>query len=581
MRARASLRARALLVTAGLSFAALFAAGGASADDFAVVLPGDSLGRLARRHLGDAARRAEIARLNDMAETAVLRAGARLRIAEGGARARLVLDPLNDAAGWTSQGENDATVRVRAEGGALRIDFDFKTGSWLQVKRDLPMPIPTQGVLKFRARGTGASNNLEVKIEDVDGVNLGRAYPGITAVAEWRGFEAPIRDLKYYWGGDGSFDHANLRCVYFAITKGAAGRGTVWIDDLVIEEEVLEAPPAQADFEYVTGDPDAARRAARWIASMQVPCGLVASYEGEEKPFAWTYDQALCLIVLAREDRAAADRLVEALRLLQKPEGYWNDGFLLDVKGEIEFSAEDSAKWPRSTVPGVLREFDNRWVGSAAWVVHALDRYRATTGDTRADEMIRRGAAWIAAEQAARPDGSCHEVTEGNLDCWWALRAGGFEPEAERLKAYLLGRVWRDAESRFLVAPTNPQPYLDCSTWAASLLAAWGDREKALRTLAFARKHFECPTFDRRIRGFDTTGPYTVWNEGTLQYVVAGGAGAAEYLRMMNGEQRADGAVQHSHEEITQGGAWHTVMWGVCPTAWLYFANVGNEPFPR
>ena len=70
-----------------------------------------------------------------------------------------------------------------------------------------------------------------------------------------------------------------------------------------------------------------------------------------------------------------------------------------------------------------------------------------------------------------------------------------------------------------------------------------------------------------------------VWNEGTGQYVAAGGKAADDFLQELLAQQRADGAMPGSPNEFSGGGVWTTRWHGVAPTAWLYNA-LNGEPFP-
>ncbi|MBN1385206.1 MAG: CIA30 family protein [Elusimicrobia bacterium] len=492
-----------------------------------------------------------------------------------------VLDDMSETKGWITEGENGTSIKISSEKKAMNIDYDFGDGKWVQVKKNFKLGISNLNTLKFRLKGTGKSNDFQIKIEDADGTNFGYTFSGITSNGSWKEYEVPLKSFKYFWSadnGDSNMDWSNIKMLYFAISVNEGGKGTVLLDDVKIEKTSLKAPVTQEKYYYITGDSSIAKKAAKWILSMQQKSGFVLSYEGDSKPFGWTYDQALCLIVLAHEYPDAAVKLLDALRKLQKPEGYWNDGMMLDTGVKIELSDDDKKKWFLSDVPGVKYEFDNRWVGAVSWIVHAIERYTEITGDKRYVDMMKKGAKWLKTQQKA--DGSLHDSTEGNIDSWWALKAGGFNKEADLLKKYLLTKVWDKEEGRFLVGLGNPKVYLDPQTWGASFSVRAGVPEYGLRALAFVREYLECQTFDRRTRGFDTTGPYTVWNEGTLQYVVAGGKDSKLYLKEINKQQREDGALQHSHEEYLGGGAWHTTMYGVCPTAWLYFANIGTEPFP-
>jgi hypothetical protein len=80
------------------------------------------------------------------------------------------------------------------------------------------------------------------------------------------------------------------------------------------------------------------------------------------------------------------------------------------------------------------------------------------------------------------------------------------------------------------------------------------------------------------VHGLDGAGPFSVWNEGTLQYVVAGGADSQYYWEQMAGQQAADGGLPNSPDEFLGYIVWLSPWHGVAPTAWLYFAGT-EGPF--
>lgn len=494
-----------------------------------------------------------------------------------------ILDRFDNIYKWKSEQEQGVYMKLRFDDGiqgkCAKIEFDFKNGSWLQIKRDYPIDLSKYNGISFSIKGKGALNDLQFKLVDIDGTTYGKTIKGVTFISDWKKVGIKFDDMNYFWGGsDKKLDLKYIREIFFAVVKNEGGKGEVWIDELETGiGGIYNAQEPQSRFYKVKGDRKVAYKAYRWIKSMQQKSGIVLSYENDSKPYAWLYDQALCLIVFAREDKSAAEKLLDILVKLQKPEGYWNDGFIIEYKqGKVSLSSEDKKKWFKSRVTGILYEYDNQWVGSVAWTVYAIYKYGKITGDKSYYKYALKGAKWLLTQQ--REDGSFHTVTEGNLDVWWALYFTGFKKEADRLKNYLISKVWNKKEKRFNVASNNDEVYLDCQTWGASFARAAGLPEYGLYSLAFAKRYLSCKTFDGLISGFDATGPYTVWNEGTLQYIVAGGKDAQFYLEQMNKQQREDGALQHSHEGFSKGGAWHTIMYGVGPTAWLYFAN-SDEPF--
>jgi hypothetical protein len=312
--------------------------------------------------------------------------------------------------------------------------------------------------------------------------------------------------------------------------------------------------------------PGAPGFAAGWIASMQRQSGLVKSWEQETAEAAWLYDQALALLVFCDaglEERAR--RLAGALHELQLPEGAWHAGYEARTMAPLH---------------------DSQPVGAVAWTVYALARYGRRCGSATAYEDAVRGAAWLAGLQ--RADGSLPALpgesgpgpTEPNLDAWWALRSAGRRDEAELLQAYLLTRAWDDELGRFKASPESYQIFLDNQTWGASFLRAVGRDEDADRALSYARATLAATSSNGSYCGLDGAGPFSVWNEGTLQYVVAGGEQSDFYWEQVRGQHWMSGGLPGSPDEFTGYVVWLTRWHGVAPTAWLYLAATGGPFWP-
>ena len=171
--------------------------------------------------------------------------------------------------------------------------------------------------------------------------------------------------------------------------------------------------------------------------------------------------------------------------------------------------------------------------------------------------------------------------TEGTIDAWWAFQAAGAShaADAENIKNCLLTYYWDDTMGRFKGGRNWWQPYLDNQTWGAAFLKAIGETEKARRALSYARDVLRLPAQGGQLFGFDgQAGPWSVWNEGTAQYIAVGGEGARDLLLELLAQQREDGAMVGSPDEFNGGRVWTTRWHGVAPTAWLYNALCG-EPF--
>jgi hypothetical protein len=335
--------------------------------------------------------------------------------------------------------------------------------------------------------------------------------------------------------------------------NGVGGVGSFVVDELRYLDVASRAVPA--DFAVVDAAPTVTQRAAIWIGERQQPNGLLKSWQEEPVDYAWLYDQALGLIVLSETDMARADRLAARLHDLQNADGSWYVGY--------HYVSEDPIETKKD-------------VGPIAWLVYALARYHLLSGDAAAYEDAREGAAWLATQQT--PEGSLGYIMEWNLDGWWAFQVTGYRAQADLMRDFLLTQVWDDEMGRFKSSPTARHILLDNQTWGAAFLRAVGRDEDARRALSYAQATLATASSDGSVHGLDGAGPFSVWNEGTLQYVVAGGADSQYYWEQMAGQQAADGGLPNSPDEFLGYIVWLSPWHGVAPTAWLYFAGT-EGPF--
>jgi hypothetical protein len=437
---------------------------------------------------------------------------------------------------------------------------------------DPPLDLSAGDHLRFFYQGA-TRNTLEVGLVSLAGENyFGRSWPNVTYVPWWTYATWDLRDFRQ--AGVQPFpDFGQVRAIFISVAKkddGAGGVGSLRVDDLQYLELASRSVPAV--FEPLSAAPSVTQQAAQCIASQQRSSGLLKSWQEEQADFAWLYDQALGLIVLAEsgQQTRAAD-LAAALHDLQNSDGSWYEGY------HYLSSAAISSKKP---------------VGAIAWTVYALVRYALKSGATVAYQDAVQGAAWLANRQ--RADGSlpgeagdppdASPPTEANLDAWWAFQAAGYTDQAGSLQQFLLTQVWDSALGRFQSSGNMYPPgsrygiFLDNQTWGAAFLKALGEETKARQALSYARWNLVTNSSDGSVCGFDGAGPFSVWNEGTLQYVAARGENSQHYWNQMVGQQAADGCMPGSPDDFSGYIVWLTRWHGVAPTTWLYFAGTGG-PF--
>ncbi|MCS6880318.1 MAG: hypothetical protein RMK84_05855 [Oscillochloridaceae bacterium] len=454
---------------------------------------------------------------------------------------------------------------------ALQLSYDLGAadGSWAQIRCnfDPPLDLSAYDHLRIEWRGSASGgNSLQIGLINpaAGGERIfARGYHHVTLHSWWGQLIVPFAFLKP-WTAGAAFDPRRVSALFVSVVKDpqddAGGAGTLAIDNLGAFNVASRSMPAA--FRAVPRQPRAAAAAAAWLAGQQRPNGLLKSWEGESACLAYTYDQALALIVFSAERMwAQADRLADALTATQNADGSW-------------YQSRDCETLAPAGAP------PQKWEGDIAWATYALSRYLARRGPRPSIVSARdRAADWLE-HRLSQTDG-CLQIdhTEATIDAWWALHAAGRASAAERLKTCLLTAYWDEGMGRFKGGKGWWQPYLDNQTWGAAFLAASGERERARRALSYAREVLRVPAQGGHAFGFDGQGgPWSVWNEGTAQYIALGGAGSLEHLRELLAQQRSDGAMPGSPDAFSGGGVWTTRWAGVAPTAWLYNA-VTREPF--
>jgi hypothetical protein len=457
---------------------------------------------------------------------------------------------------------------------ALQLAYDLGSddGDWAQIRCNFSPPLDLSGYdhLRFDWRGDpGAANSLEVGLINPGASQeriFARGYHHATHHDWWGHLVIPFRFLAPWTDGT-EFDPSQVSAFFVSVVKDpvddVGGRGHLAIDNLNAYGVISRLVPGT--FDTVTTNVTASMAAANWLTTQQQTTGLLKSWQEESVCTAHVYDQALALLVFIRENLwTEADALVDGLVRAQNGDGSWYKSY----------DCNDS------DYPCV---HCHKWEGDVAWAVYALSRY-VDLGGTHLQAIAARNRAADWLRTRINPMSACLVIdhTEGTIDAWLALQAAGpdYRDEAEGLKTCLLTYYWDEEMGRFKGGKDWWQPYLDNQTWGAAFLKAICEEGRSRRALSYAREVLLLPAQGGQLFGFDgQAGPWSVWNEGTGQYVAAGGEGSGDLLLELLAQQRADGAMPGSPDEFSGGGVWTTRWHGVAPTAWLYYA-LNNEPFP-
>src|SRR4029077_16670002 len=123
-------------------------------------------------------------------------------------------------------------------GNAMRIAFELNTGGgYVIVRKKFSVTLPENYAFTFQLRGEGRPNNLEFKLIDGRGRNVWwRNQRDFVLPRDWQRMTIRKSRLAFAWGSSPTTELRQVGAIEFAISAGEGGGGSVWIDDLGLEE---------------------------------------------------------------------------------------------------------------------------------------------------------------------------------------------------------------------------------------------------------------------------------------------------------------------------------------------------------
>ena len=153
--------------------------------------------------------------------------------------APLLSDPMESAAEWPADASDSVTAKVDTvpaqKGKAVRMSYDFgDVSGYAFLSREVKRDLPPNFEIRFRVRGTGGRNDLQMKFTSGDTVYW-RTWPDWRAPAEWTEIVVPAQEVGFAWGPDNKAKLKSIDGVEFVIARNRdGGAGTIDIDDLRI-----------------------------------------------------------------------------------------------------------------------------------------------------------------------------------------------------------------------------------------------------------------------------------------------------------------------------------------------------------
>jgi hypothetical protein len=163
----------------------------------------------------------------------------------------ILIDPMEDAAGWDPYFDGKSAITVTAAsgmtGGAVQIAFDLQEWGWMGISKEIDPQVlqGTEGV-RFFYRGSGAPNTIEFKMlyapnRQGESAIFSVLWPAVTVTEDWKMLEVRYDELGCWKETpcpiDGKFDPQQAWRIDFAVSNKAQmgdtpGAGIVAIDEV-------------------------------------------------------------------------------------------------------------------------------------------------------------------------------------------------------------------------------------------------------------------------------------------------------------------------------------------------------------
>jgi hypothetical protein len=160
-----------------------------------------------------------------------------------------MLDDFENPSAWTTLASEGSSVELVPEpgftGAGLRVNYTLQgTSAFAIVRRELPEPLrlPENFAFTLRLRGEGPPVGFEFKLVSPSGDDVWRRVQrGVGFTQDWQPITIRRSRLEHAWG-PGSGSPRQVGAIEIALTAGEGGHGTLWIDDLRLEERAPANP---------------------------------------------------------------------------------------------------------------------------------------------------------------------------------------------------------------------------------------------------------------------------------------------------------------------------------------------------
>ncbi|MGH6706398.1 MAG: discoidin domain-containing protein, partial [Sphingomicrobium sp.] len=151
----------------------------------------------------------------------------------------LFVDSMEQAAAWPAEGSDSVAASGRSVAGvqdrAVELAYDFGgVSGYAFVRRKADFAIPRNFEIRFRMRGTGSRNDLQLKLTDGDNV-WWKVWRNHQPTDGWQEIIVPAGEIDFAWGPTADKTLRYAGGIEFVVARNRdGGAGTLVVDDLRI-----------------------------------------------------------------------------------------------------------------------------------------------------------------------------------------------------------------------------------------------------------------------------------------------------------------------------------------------------------
>ncbi|HEU5286666.1 MAG TPA: hypothetical protein VFU20_09225 [Sphingomicrobium sp.] len=187
------------------------------------------------------------------------------------ATAPVFIDPMDDASNWPAKASDSVAVSGAAVPGAigraveLRYDFGRVSG-YAFMRRPVALELPRNYEVRFRIRGSGGRNDLQMKLTHGDNV-WWKVWRNYRPTDGWREVVVPAGEIGFAWGPIEDKTLRRADGIEFVVARNRdGGAGHIAIDDLRIVPlagaPAVARPPEESANDRLAGQAKASPRGA-------------------------------------------------------------------------------------------------------------------------------------------------------------------------------------------------------------------------------------------------------------------------------------------------------------------------------